>query len=156
MAMAPSQWTDARLTRLFERYRQRYWPTSRQLKAYRMQASSLSEAYGQCDSEARVLLIDVARHPSDREVGATVLHEMIHAAVGRVTRIHGAAFWAELERLLARRAPVTVGFLNSASMGSTWASSRDASDRAVACFDPSMNGSNARSTGSSCAGTQRR
>jgi hypothetical protein len=39
--------------------------------------------YGRWDCEARVLYVDVTHHASDREVRATVLHEMIHAVLGR-------------------------------------------------------------------------
>ena len=103
-----STWTSLRLGRLFERYRVRYWPRSRRLRHYTIAATSLKEAYGECDYAARVLWIDVAIHRSDREVRATVLHEMAHAVVGRGG--HRARFWAQLEYLLSRRAPVTIAF----------------------------------------------
>jgi hypothetical protein len=115
---AKGDWTDARLTRLFERYRRWYWPTSRRLKAYRVQASSLERtaARGRCDFEARVLHVDVSHHLSARELRATVLHEMIHAVVGRGG--HHALFWTQLEYLLSRRAPITVGFPELGERGS--------------------------------------
>src|ERR1700674_2334478 len=97
----PSAWTAARLARLFDRYRQRYWPTSRRLKTYRVETTSLEgKAYGQCDCKARVLYVDLSLHRSDRELRATVLHEMIHAVVGRGG--HHAPFWTQLEYLLSQ------------------------------------------------------
>lgn len=111
-------WTDDRLARLFDRYRGRYWPTSRRLKAYQVQASSLERTAvrGRCDFEARVLRIDVSHHLSARELRATVLHEMIHAVVGRGG--HHAPFWTQLEYLLSRGAPITVGFPELGERGS--------------------------------------
>ena len=107
--MSPrSKWTDARLTRLFERYRMRYWPTSRRLRAFCVKVSQLERAYGQCDYDTKTLLIDVDAHRSDRELRATVLHEMIHAVLGAGG--HHSPFWTQLEYLLSERAPVTVGF----------------------------------------------
>jgi hypothetical protein len=103
-------WNDDRLTRLFARYQLRYWPASRRLNAYRIRASSLEgdAVRGRCDFEARVLHVDLSHHLSDRELRATVLHEMIHAVVGRGG--HHAPFWTQLEYLLSRNAPLTVGF----------------------------------------------
>lgn len=64
--------------------------------------------YGRWDCEARVLYVDETHHASDREVRATVLHEMVHPVLGRGG--HHAPFWTQLEYLLSRRAPITVGF----------------------------------------------
>jgi len=63
-----------------------------------------------CEFDARVLTIDVAAHTSDREVRATVLHEMIHAVVGNAKGGHHAPFWTQLEYLLSCSAPVTIRF----------------------------------------------
>ena len=90
-----------------ERYRRKYWPESRRLRRYRILVARLDGYWGQIEPEERVLRIDISKHPSDRRVRATVLHEMIHAAVGVG---HGVRFWAELERLLKLRAPIRVGF----------------------------------------------
>lgn len=115
--MPLSVWTDARLNNLFDRYRRQYWPTSRRLKTFRVQASSLEEhVMGRCELDTRVLLIDLSRHRSDRKLRATVLHEMVHAVVGRGG--HHAPFWTQLEYLLARRAPITVGFPELGERGS--------------------------------------
>ena len=101
-------WTNARLDRLFTRCRLRYWPASRRLCLYRVEVASLQWEWGKCDFEGRVLSLDASRHSSDREVRATLLHEMVHAVVGRPG--HGAPFWTQLEYLLARRAPITLSF----------------------------------------------
>ena len=103
-----TNWTHKRLNRLFERYRVLYWPRSRRLRTHGIQISPLEGACGRWDGEQRILHVDVSKHPSDREIRATLLHEMIHAVVGRAG--HGAPFWEQLEFLLARRAPITVGF----------------------------------------------
>ncbi len=100
-------WTN-RLGRLLTHYRLRYWPASRRLRSYRVEVRSLDKAIGQCDFNGHILFIDVASHRSDLEIRATLLHEMVHAVVGRPG--HGAPFWTQLESLLARRAPITVGF----------------------------------------------
>ncbi len=65
-------------------------------------------AFGRCDLEARVLYVHVSAHPNDREVRATLLHEMVHVIAGPGG--HNARFWTELEYLLSRGAPITVGF----------------------------------------------
>jgi hypothetical protein len=105
-------WSDARLRQLFERYRLRYWPRSRRLKQFRIENRSLGDQgdMGLCEFETRMLTVDLSAHTSDREVRATVLHEMIHAVIGKGKGGHHAPFWTQLEYLLSRRAPVTIGF----------------------------------------------
>lgn len=105
--MPTSLWTETRVARLFERYRCRYWPASRRLLKFHVQASSLGGFLGRCEIKDHVLLIDVSRHSSDRAVRATLLHEMVHAVVGGC---HNASFWMQLEYLLKCGAPITVGF----------------------------------------------
>ena len=103
-------WTDTRLARLYERYRLLYWPRSRRLRLFRIKDGTLEEfVQGHCEYNARILVVDVQKHSSDRAVRGTVLHEMIHAVVGRGAG-HGVAFWTQLEYLLSRQAPVRVGF----------------------------------------------
>src|SRR5262249_55425976 len=81
------------------------------------QVSSLADrhALGWCEYDARVLTVDVSEQ-SDRDVRSTLLHEMIHAVVGRIG--HDARFWAQLEYLLAERAPITIGFPELGESGS--------------------------------------
>jgi hypothetical protein len=102
-----SGWTTDRLSRLYERYRRRYWPRARRLRRFRIQVSELDDAWGQCEYETNTLHVDV-RGQSDRHVRSTVLHEMIHAVVGRGG--HAAPFWTQLEHLLKGKAPITVDF----------------------------------------------
>ncbi len=101
-------WTNDRLGRLLTHYRLRYWPASRRLRSYRVEVRSLDKAVGECDFKGHMLFIDVLSHRSGLEIRATLLHEMVHAVVGRPG--HGTPFWTQLESLLARRAPITVGF----------------------------------------------
>ena len=54
-----------------------------------------------------MLHIDVSHHASERELRSTVLHEMIHAVVGRGG--HHAPFWTHLEHSLSQGAPIAVG-----------------------------------------------
>jgi hypothetical protein len=63
-----------------------------------------------------MLHVDVSHHLSAGELRATVLHEMIHAVVGRGG--HHAPFWSQLEYLLSRRAPITVSFPELGERGS--------------------------------------
>jgi len=79
----PTAWTDDRLQRLFERYRSRYWPRSRRLLKFTVANSKLDGPWGRCDYDRLTLSVDVDCHPSDRDVRATVLHEMIHAVVSK-------------------------------------------------------------------------
>jgi hypothetical protein len=102
-----SAWSNRRLSILFDAYRLKFWPSRRRLKSFRIEIATLDDAYGRCDFERKILLINVDAHPSDRELRATVLHEMVHAVVGRGG--HDAAFWQELEYLLSRCAPITIG-----------------------------------------------
>ena len=101
-------WSDDRLRRLFERYHSRYWPRSRRLLKFTIINSKLDGPWGLCDYDRLTLFVDIACHPADREVRETVLHEMIHAAVGKGG--HGAAFWTQLEYLLSEKAPIRVDF----------------------------------------------
>ncbi len=103
-------WTNDRLGRLLTHYRLRYWPASRRLRSYRVEMRSLDKAFGECDFKRHMLFIDVSRHRSDLDIRSTLLHEMVHAVVGVGRPGHGAPFWTHLESLLARRAPITVGF----------------------------------------------
>ena len=65
-----------------ERYRAEYWPKSRRLRRYRIHMAPVERGYGEIDPKEHVLRIDISAHATDDQVCATVLHEMIHAAVG--------------------------------------------------------------------------
>ena len=105
---AVTTWTAARLTRLFDRYRLRYWPRSRRLRRFRIESTALKGPLGQCRLDDNVIAVDVRTHRHDREVRATVLHEMIHAVIGRAG--HDAPFWRQMDHLRSRKAPIKVGF----------------------------------------------
>jgi hypothetical protein len=59
------------------------------------------------DRRRRTIWINVQAHASDREVRSTVLHEMAHAATK--SRGHDIRFFAQVEKLLQRGAPIGVG-----------------------------------------------
>ena len=105
--MAMTSWTVARLTRLFEHYRQRFW--SGRLPTYAITVAPLENAFGRCDHDECCVIIDISRHTSDRGVRSTLLHEMAHVAAGPQSLGHDSAFFAQLARLLRRRAPIGMG-----------------------------------------------
>jgi hypothetical protein len=101
-----SNWTESRLQRLFVRYNRRFWHG--RLRGVRFCISPLERCYGEWLLKQREIRIDIDRHEgNDREIRSTLLHEMCHVAAGPD---HNSKFWAEIERLLCRRAPIAVGF----------------------------------------------
>jgi hypothetical protein len=105
MVSMKTQWSDARLGRLFDRYNRVHW--SGHLPAYRVRIASFEkeQRLGQCDWKKRLIEIDTEAHASDRKIHATLLHEMVHAA----TRTgHGLKFFAQMERLLQRGVLATI------------------------------------------------
>lgn len=101
-------WSQQRLSRLFDRYNQRYW--SGRLPWYRFVVGpdpAHKDALGTCRARQRIIHVDIASHKSDREVRSTLLHEMAHAATKK--RSHGVNFFAQLEKLLGKGAPISVG-----------------------------------------------
>jgi hypothetical protein len=98
-------WSQARLERLFARYRDQFWPG--RLHRYRVVVAPLEGALGRCDWDARppVITVDAAAHRNDWHVRTTLLHEMCHAAAPGG---HHSKFFAEVEPLLAAGAPVEV------------------------------------------------
>lgn len=101
-------WTEYHLGQLFARYNRRYWDG--RIPHYTLRIAPMADAVGRCDRRRRMILIDLARHESDREVGDTLLHEMCHAADrsgGRVA--HGYGFFRELEMLLRKGSPIRLG-----------------------------------------------
>jgi hypothetical protein len=97
-------WTIKRLQDLYEFYNKKYWRgglppcvVTRLVLPGRVR--------GMCDPRKRHILIDVEAHQSERQIYATILHEMIHISRGRGG--HGESFIAEAERLLQMKAPVS-------------------------------------------------
>ena len=106
-----SHWNDERLRNLFERYNRIYWRGK--LSGYRVVRAALSEenCRGNCNWRKKIIRIDTDQLESDRNVRSTLLHEMCHGAARerRVGLGHGVRFFAQMERLIGRGAPVTVG-----------------------------------------------
>lgn len=96
-----------RLGRLFKRYNQLYWHKS--LPDCSVVAAHLQNCVGQFDPRTRTIKIDVAKHRSGRELRSTLLHEMCHVAASRNgSRGHDTKFFEQLERLLRRKAPISI------------------------------------------------
>jgi hypothetical protein len=99
-------WTQRRLENLFQKYRNLYFDGH--LKDWGAAVGGLGteSLLGRCDFEHKQLIVDTDRQPN-AEVHATLLHEMAHAASGRPE--HGYRFWEQVELLLKKKAPVTLG-----------------------------------------------
>jgi hypothetical protein len=97
-------WNDERLRKLFDRYNQLYWRGT--LSGYRVEMADLSKerAWGICEWKTKTIRID-PRHRNSLSIRGTLLHEMAHAASRSG---HTVPFFAQLERLLKRGAPVKV------------------------------------------------
>ncbi len=106
LVQTKTNWSDERLRNLFRRYNQLYWRG--RLSRYRVVQAELSQerSYGYCDSRRKRFVIDPDRHSSDRELRATLLHEMAHAASREPG--HGVGFFAQMERLIKLGAPISV------------------------------------------------
>ncbi len=103
-------WTQARLQRLFERYDRRYW-RGKLSRVYAVEIADLSKNrhLGICYRKTRKIVLDITAHSKDREIRATLLHEMAHAADKSKSRHdHGDGFLAQIEYLLRKRAPITL------------------------------------------------
>lgn len=100
-------WTEERLQKMFEHYNRKYWQG--RLPAYRLVIATMPDALGLCEWKRKVITVNVGRHKSDRDVRSTILHEMAHAAADvRGSRGHDPKFFAQVEKLLRRRAPIAV------------------------------------------------
>jgi len=101
-----SAWTEERLERLFVQYNRRFW--GGRLPKIHIRIRNLGGFHGRIEWEHREILIDIDSHSTDREIRDTLLHELCHLATAR-KRGHGSAFWAEVEKLLRQKAPITAG-----------------------------------------------
>lgn len=106
MSGLKTAWSPRRLARLFDRYNGKFW--AGRIGNFTVSAPALGGPLGLCDSKAREIHIDVEAHRTDREVRSTLLHEMAHGAAGRCRIAHGYKFWAEVEGLLKKGAPIDV------------------------------------------------
>ena len=104
-----THWTQRRLEDLFQKYNGQYFGGS--LRKWGAAIGRLDDmgAVGFCESKKKQLIVDTDHITSDAEIRSTLLHEMAHAAApGRET--HGYKFWEQIERLLQKGAPITLGF----------------------------------------------
>jgi hypothetical protein len=94
-------WSDERLRKLFDHYNRLYWRGK--LSGYRVVLADLSKerAWGHCEWKKKIIRID--QHCP--HLRGTLLREMAHAASRSG---HTVPFFAQLERLLKRGAPVKV------------------------------------------------
>jgi SprT-like family len=99
-------WTQSRLERLYRYYNRRYWQG--RLPVYYIRIVCLADGtLALCSSKAkRRISIDVAQCRSDRELKASLLHEMCHVAARRPNADayarhggHGRAFYRQLHKL---------------------------------------------------------
>jgi len=99
-------WTQRRLENLFQKYNKLYFNNS--LKHWGVAIGQPEpEAVGLCDYEHKQLVVATDKQ-TDAESRATLLHEMAHAAAK--TAGHGYKFWEQIEKLLKKSAPITLGF----------------------------------------------
>lgn len=109
--MAKTRWSNERIRRLFQYYNVKYWG-GRLSAEHTVVVGRCENAYGTYSEKTLTITIDAkeARNRGNRHVRATLLHEMIHAAVRSKPGEdpHGYRFWQELERLLRLGAPVPV------------------------------------------------
>jgi len=105
MQSGKTVWTQDRLERLFHRYDRLYF--GGRLSNFSVLICDLREknAVGRCERSKHKIYIDVDEHRKDREIRSTLLHEMCHAAS---THGHGHEFFAQIENLLSRKAPITI------------------------------------------------
>jgi hypothetical protein len=102
-------WTEQRLQRLFARYNRRFWQG--RLASVQVHIADLDGLYGLYElyeRKQRKITVNIGLLPDDREIRATLLHEMAHVAARAAG--HGSEFWSQIERLLRQNAPITVGF----------------------------------------------
>lgn len=100
-----NEWTERRLQRLFGHYNRRFWRG--RLPSVHIRIRELDGPYGEIEWKRREVRIDVRFHKTNREIRATLLHEMAHLATAHKAG-HGSEFWRQIEHLLRQQAPITV------------------------------------------------
>lgn len=127
--MTEANWTEARLVRLFSRYNRKFW--SGRLRGWSVDMSPTIGLFGCCIKRTHQISVRIAAHDSDRQVRATLVHEMAHAAT---TVGHNARWRREMERLRRRGAPtsaldflvpykyrlIVTSFMDAAESGASW------------------------------------
>src|SRR5712692_4305662 len=110
-------WSSKRLERLYQRYNRLYWGgrlPNCYLAPVKLSALDPTSPYpggvsfGVTDARKRIV-VDVSVHRSDRAVRETLLHEMVHVALG--CGAHKQRFIHELERLAQMGAPLSFSHL---------------------------------------------
>jgi len=104
-------WTSARLKKLFNYYNKKYWKGSLE-DAHVIRNDKLAAAYGICYYEENRIEINVKVMKSDKGVRSTLLHEMCHLKAGNESGrngCHDSMFFAQVETLLRKNAPIEVG-----------------------------------------------
>jgi hypothetical protein len=108
--MALSRWTNERLRKLYNYYNKKYW--SGKLPQYRVEIADLDadsrDVLGQCSHKEKVIRIDLRKFKWDSAVRETVLHEMAHVSAGFKAGDHDSKFFLQLERLLRKKAPISI------------------------------------------------
>jgi hypothetical protein len=98
-------WPRERLIQLFQNYNRCYW--GGRLPQCTLECARLFdegvEFYGLA-ARRRLILIDPVLHRNDTDIRETLLHEMVHVAVGGG---HGTRFLYEIERLMREGAPIS-------------------------------------------------
>lgn len=112
--MPKSAWTERRLERLFALYNRRFWQGA--LATPHIRITKMEDCLGRWNPRQRKIDIDIDAITSDRGIRATLLHEMAHQAAGAGAG-HGSKFWAQIERLLRQKAPITIGFPEAPGVG---------------------------------------
>ncbi len=100
-------WPRERLTQLFQNYNRCYW--GGRLPQCTVECARVSgedvRYYGWTASR-RLILIDPVFHENEADIRETLLHEMVHVAVGFGAG-HGTRFLYEIERLMREGAPIS-------------------------------------------------
>lgn len=101
--MSLTNWTHQRIQRLFNRYTKRFWQGK--LAGWTVDTSGDHPgAFGYCNPNTHRISVRLGTHETDREVKATLVHEMAHAATNGA---HGRKWRNELERLTKAGAPTS-------------------------------------------------
>ena len=123
-------WSEKRLQRLFDRYNKKLWEN--QLVAWTVDTNENHPgAYGYCNPRTKRISVLLATHRTDREVRATLVHEMAHAATNTG---HGRVWREEMGRLKSAGAPtspldflvpygargIVTSFMEAAYEGASW------------------------------------
>jgi hypothetical protein len=124
------EWTERRLHRLFDKYNKRFFKC--QLIGWRAGFTAEQPGeFGYCNPEIKQISIRIESHTSDRQVRATLVHEMAHATS---SLDHDDLWRMEMERLKKAGAPtealdflvpykarsIVTSFMDYAKDGASW------------------------------------